>query len=196
MGLISLLIFLPLAGAVLIALGPREKPGLLRGIALTTSVVTFLLSLGLFTRFVAGEGGFQLVETLPWVPGLGITYRVGIDGISLFLVLLSTLLSVVAMAASWSDIKVRVKEFMICLLFLETGMIGVFVALDLFLFYVFWEVMLIPMYLLIGIWGNPGAPHLCRSQVLSFHHVWQPADAGCDSGDLFLSRQNHRHVHV
>ena len=155
MGLISLLIFLPLAGAVLIALGPREKPGLLRGIALTTSVVTFLLSLGLFTRFVAGEGGFQLVETLPWVPGLGITYRVGIDGISLFLVLLSTLLSVVAMAASWSDIKVRVKEFMICLLFLETGMIGVFVALDLFLFYVFWEVMLIPMYLLIGIWGNP-----------------------------------------
>jgi len=156
MGLISLLIFLPLAGAVLIALGPREKPGLLRGIALTTSVVTFLLSLGLFTRFVAGEGGFQLVETRPWVPGLGITYRVGIDGISLFLVLLSTLLSVVAMAASWSDIKVRVKEFMICLLFLETGMIGVFVALDLFLFYVFWEVMLIPMYLLIGIWGNPG----------------------------------------
>jgi len=156
MGLISLLIFLPLAGAVLIALGPREKPGLLRGIALTTSVVTFLLSLGLFTRFVAGEGGFQLVEMRPWVPRLGITYRVGIDGISLFLVLLSTLLSVVAMAASWSDIKVRVKEFMICLLFLETGMIGVFVALDLFLFYVFWEVMLIPMYLLIGIWGNPG----------------------------------------
>ena len=156
MGLISLLIFLPLAGAVLIALGPREKPGLLRGIALTTSVVTFLLSLGLLTNFVAGEGGFQLVETRPWVPGLGITYRVGIDGISLFLVLLSTLLSVVAMAASWSDIKVRVKEFMICLLFLETGMIGVFVALDLFLFYVFWEVMLIPMYLLIGIWGNPG----------------------------------------
>ncbi|MCX5903580.1 MAG: NADH-quinone oxidoreductase subunit M [Proteobacteria bacterium] len=156
MGLISLLIFLPLAGAVLIALGPREKPGLLRGIALTTSVATFLLSLGLFTRFVAGEGGFQLVEMRPWVPGLGITYRVGIDGISLFLVLLSTLLSVVAMAASWSDIKVRVKEFMICLLFLETGMIGVFVALDLFLFYVFWEVMLIPMYLLIGIWGNPG----------------------------------------
>ena len=88
MGLISLLIFLPLAGAVLIALGPREKPGLLRGIALTTSVVTFLLSLGLFTRFVAGEGGFQLVETRPWVPGLGIAYRVGIDGISLFLVLL------------------------------------------------------------------------------------------------------------
>ena len=155
MGLISLLIFLPLAGAVLIALGPREKPGLLRGIALTTSVVTFLLSLGLLTRFVAGEGGFQLVETRPWVPGLGIAYRVGIDGISLFLVLLSTLLSVVAMAASWSDIKVRVKEFMICLLFLETGMIGVFVALDMFLFYVFWEVMLIPMYLLIGIWGNP-----------------------------------------
>ncbi len=123
MGLISILIFLPLAGAVLIALGPREKPGLLRGIALTTSVVTFLLSLGLFTRFVAGEGGFQLVETHLWVgvPGLKIFYRVGIDGISLFLVLLSTLLSVVAMAASWSDIKVRVKEFMICLLFLETG---------------------------------------------------------------------------
>ncbi len=156
MGLISVLIFLPLAGAILVALGPREKPGLLRGIAVTTSVLTFLLSLQLFTRFVTGEGGFQFVEAHPWIPGLGITYRVGIDGISLFLVLLSTLLSVVAMAASWSDIKVRVKEFMICLLFLETGMIGVFVALDMFLFYVFWEVMLIPMYLLIGIWGNPG----------------------------------------
>jgi NADH-quinone oxidoreductase subunit M len=155
MELISTLIFLPLAGAAMVALGPREKPGLLRGIALFTSVATFLLSLGLLTRFVAGDGGFQLVETHAWVPGLGITYRVGIDGISLFLVLLSTLLSVVAMAASWSDIKLRVKEFMICLLFLETGMIGVFVALDLFLFYVFWEVMLIPMYLLIGIWGNP-----------------------------------------
>jgi len=156
MGLISVLIFLPLAGAILVALGPREKPGLLRGIAVATSVLTFLFSLQLFTRFVTGEGGFQLVEAHAWIPRLGITYRVGIDGISLFLVLLSTLLSVVAMAASWSDIKVRVKEFMICLLLLETGMIGVFVALDMFLFYVFWEVMLIPMYLLIGIWGNPG----------------------------------------
>jgi NADH-quinone oxidoreductase subunit M len=155
MGLISILIFLPLAGAVVVALGPREKPGLLRGIALFTSVITFILSLGLLTRFVTGYGGFQLVETHAWVPGLGINYRVGIDGISLFLVLLSTLLSVVAIVASWSDIQVRVKEFMICLLFLESGMIGVFVALDLFLFYVFWEVMLIPMYLLIGIWGNP-----------------------------------------
>jgi len=90
MGLISLLIVLPLAGAVLVALGPREKPGLLRGIALTTSVITFIVSLGLFTGFVAGEGGFQFVETHPWVPGLGISYRVGIDGISLFLVLLSS----------------------------------------------------------------------------------------------------------
>jgi NADH-quinone oxidoreductase subunit M len=153
--LISVVTFLPILGAIIIAMSPREKPKLLRGLALVITLATFLVSIGLYTGFVAGEGGFQLVEELPWIASMGITYKVGIDGISLFLVLLSTLLSVVAVLASWTDIKNRVKEFLICLLFLESGMIGVFVALDLFLFYVFWEVMLIPMYLLIGIWGNP-----------------------------------------
>jgi NADH-quinone oxidoreductase subunit M len=155
MGLISIVTFLPVIGAVAIALMPRDKPVFLKTIALITTTVTFFVSLGLYNSFVVGDGGFQFLEERPWVESIGITYKVGIDGISLFLVLLSTLLSVIAVGASWTDIKTRVKEFMICLLFLETGMIGVFVSLDLFLFYVFWEVMLIPMYLLIGVWGNP-----------------------------------------
>jgi NADH-quinone oxidoreductase subunit M len=153
--LISTIIFLPILGAIIIALCSREKPTLLRSIAFIITLATFCISMGLFSGFVVGDGRFQFIEEAPWIPSLGITYKVGIDGISLFLVLLSTLLSVIAVAASWTDIKTRVKEFLICLLLLESGMIGVFVALDLFLFYVFWEVMLIPMYLLIGIWGNP-----------------------------------------
>ena len=155
MGLISTITFLPLIGAALVAIGPREKSATLKAIALAVTTLTFFISIGLFTGFAVGDGGFQFVEERPWVEGLGIKYKVGIDGISLFLVLLSTLLSVIGVAASWADIQKRVKEFLICLLLLETGMIGVFVSLDLFLFYVFWEVMLIPMYLLIGVWGNP-----------------------------------------
>src|SRR5436309_2462401 len=96
----------------------------------------------------------QLVERLPWMPGFGIEYIVGVDGISLFLVLLTTLLMPFAILASWS-VKEKIKEYLFFMLLLETGMLGVFVALDLFLFYVFWEVSLIPMYFLIGVWGGP-----------------------------------------
>jgi NADH-quinone oxidoreductase subunit M len=156
MGLISVVTFLPLVGAVAVVLGPREKTGVLKGLALVTTIVTFLVSLGLYSGFEVGNGGFQFTEEQGWIESAGISYKVGIDGISLFLVLLTTLLSIVGVMASWADIQRRVKEFMVCLLLLETGMIGVFVALDLFLFYVFWEVMLIPMYLLIGVWGSPG----------------------------------------
>jgi NADH-quinone oxidoreductase subunit M len=156
MGLISVVTFLPLAGAVAVIVGPREKGGVLKGITMVVAVVTFVVSLGLYTGFEVGEAGFQFMEERAWIGSAGISYRVGIDGISLFLVLLTTLLSIVAVLACWQEVQHRVKEFMVCLLLLETGMIGVFVALDVFLFYVFWEVMLIPMYLLIGVWGNPG----------------------------------------
>ena len=105
--------------------------------------------------FDPSSAAMQFVEDHIWVHDWGISYKMGIDGISLFLVLLTTLLGPIVVLASWKDIKVRVKEFLICLLFLQVGMLGVFVSLDLFLFYVFWEIMLIPMYLLIGVWGNP-----------------------------------------
>jgi NADH-quinone oxidoreductase subunit M len=124
-------------------------------VALFFMLVDFFASLAVYSLFDPSTSAMQLVEYRPWVREWGISYKMGIDGISLFLVLLTTLLGPILILASWRDIKVRVKEFLICLLFLQTGMIGVFVSLDLFLFYVFWEIMLIPMYLLIGVWGNP-----------------------------------------
>ena len=96
----------------------------------------------------------QFEQSVPWIPSLGVQYHVGIDGISLFLVLLTTVLTPIAILSSWNSIEKRVREYYLFMLMLETGMIGVFVALDLFLFYVFWEVMLVPMYFLIGVWGG------------------------------------------
>lgn len=152
---LSFIIFFPLVGALAVVFTGREHYRALRSIALVVTVIDFLASLILYRDFQTGTAAFQFVERVEWIPTLGITYSLGIDGISLYLVLLTTLLTAIAVLACWRDIQVKVKEFMVCLLFLETGMIGVFCALDLFLFYVFWEVMLIPMYLLIGIWGTP-----------------------------------------
>jgi NADH-quinone oxidoreductase subunit M len=117
------------------------------------SVVTFVFSLYLFGYFNSSTSNFQFVANVPWIPSVGISYFVGVDGISLFLILLATVLTPLAMLASWS-VSDRAKEYFMFMLMLETGMIGVFVALDLFLFYLFWEVMLIPMYFLIGVWGG------------------------------------------
>lgn len=155
MKILSLITFLPIVGVILLFLIPKENHRLLKGTTFIVTLVDFLISLPLFFEFNPVSAEMQFVEKVPWIKEYGITYHVGIDGISLFLVLLTTLLSVIAVLACWADIQKKVKEFMICLLFLETGMIGVFISLDLFLFYCFWEVMLIPMYLLIGIWGSP-----------------------------------------
>ena len=152
-GNLSLLLAIPVIGALLLALVPRHRSSTLFGIALLAGGVNFLCSLVTFQRFDGGNGGMQLVERVPWIPAFGIEYSVGVDGISLFLVLLTTLLMPIAILASWS-IRDRVKEYLIFMLLLETGMLGAFVALDLFLFYVFWEVMLVPMYFLIGVWGG------------------------------------------
>ena len=118
-------------------------------------MVEFLVSLPLWFDFNSQTAAMQFVERREWLPTYGISYYVGIDGFSLLLIMLTTFLTPLCVLATWDDIQVRVKEFMVCLLALMSGMIGVFVSLDLFLFYVFWEVMLIPMYLLIGVWGNP-----------------------------------------
>ncbi|MFQ5614426.1 MAG: NuoM family protein [Anaerolineae bacterium] len=152
--IISYLLIVPVLGAIVVALLPRERVELLKGAALATTLVALGLSLPLYFGFAPGEGGFQAEEIVPWIPGLNILYHVGIDGLSLFLVLLTTLLSAVAVLSSWTAITGQVKEYMILMLLLETAMLGVFVSLDLFLFYVFWEASLIPMALLIGRWGG------------------------------------------
>ena len=154
LGTLSLLLAIPVIGAVVLLLMPRRQTKALFSIALLASSANFLWSLSILNQFDGSKGEMQLVERLPWMPGFGIEYIVGVDGISLFLVLLTTLLMPLAILASWS-VKEKIKEYLFFMLLLETGMLGVFVALDLFLFYVFWEVSLVPMYFLIGVWGGP-----------------------------------------
>ncbi len=151
--MVSAVIFLPLFAALLLLFMAREEVELARRFALGASLLTFLISLGLFFQFDTSRGDFQFVERFSWIPEFGVQYYVGVDGISLFLVLLTTFLTPVVLLASW-DVQNRVKEYLFFFLVLETGMIGALVAVDLFLFYVFWEVMLIPMYFLIGVWGG------------------------------------------
>src|SRR5208282_1115997 len=148
--LLSVLIFSPLAAAAVAAFIRNERLLRLWTLAFTSAVALF--SLQLWWRFDPKTYNFQLTEFSRWIPALGINYSVGIDGISLLLVLLTTLIMPLCVLASWRYIEKRVKEFMICLLIMETAMIGVFCALDFVLFYVFWEAMLIPMALLIGVW--------------------------------------------
>jgi len=155
--ILSLVTFLPLVGALfcLVVNGPKEAVDRnCRSVALLTSLATFLISILLWVRFDPTKAGFQFEEHLAWVPALNIGYHVGIDGISLFFVLLSTLLTPICILASWESIQVRVKEYMIAFLVLETFMVGMFCALDLALFYIFFEGVLIPMFLIIGVWGG------------------------------------------
>ena len=153
LGDLSLLLAIPVIGAVVLMLIPRRRRTGLFSLAFFASALSFVWSLKIFNLFDGAQGEMQLVERAAWMPAFGIEYFVGIDGISLFLVLLTTLLMPLAIAASWS-VEERVKEYLFFMLVLETGMLGVFVALDLFLFYVFWEVTLVPMYFLIGVWGG------------------------------------------
>jgi NADH-quinone oxidoreductase subunit M len=153
--LLSIIVFLPILGAIVLLFMDKENHSAIRVVAFVFSLVEFILSLPLFFLFNSATHEMQFQEVVPWIESYGISYHLGIDGISLLLVLLTTFLTVLCILSSWSAITVRVKEYMISFLFLETGMVGALVALDLVLFYVFWEVMLIPMYLLIGVWGDP-----------------------------------------
>jgi NADH-quinone oxidoreductase subunit M len=156
--LLSLVTFLPLVGGLFIMVLRGEEKAVAdnaRWIALWTSLIVFLLSLLLWTGFNPSTAEFQFVERHDWMPSLQIGYHVGIDGISLFFVLLSTLLTPICVLASWEAVKVRVKEYMVAFLILETMMVGMFASLDLILFYVFFEAVLIPMFLIIGVWGGP-----------------------------------------
>ena len=139
--LLSILIFTPLVGAIFLAFVPGRHVGPIRLAALGVAGLAFLVSLLVAISFDAGEPGFQLMQRVEWIGFLGITYTVGVDGLSLVLVLLTTVLTFISILASLGPIKTRVKEYMIAFLVLEVGMLGVFLALDLFLFYVFWEVV-------------------------------------------------------
>ena len=155
--LLSLVTFLPLVGAVFI-LAVRGSEEVVaanaRHAALWTSLVTFVLSIFLWVDFDARTPDFQFVEIREWIPAFGITYRMGIDGVSLLFVLLSTILTPICILASWEAIETRVREYMIAFLVLETMMVGMFCALDMVLFYIFFEGVLIPMFLIIGVWGG------------------------------------------
>jgi len=152
--LLSVLIFLPLAGAAVIAFLRRGSEHLIRWVALFSSLLTFAFALGAFVGFSSTRTGMQFVEFYPWMVLPPVNYHVGVDGLSIMLILLTAFLTPLAVLTSWVSITHRVKEFFLFLLALETGMIGVFAALDLILFFLFWEAMLIPMYFLIAVWGH------------------------------------------
>jgi NADH-quinone oxidoreductase subunit M len=154
MNLLSVVLFLPLAGFVVALLAPRSSPQSSRSWALIISLITFAASLALPFRFDYGMSGEQFKLDLPWIASPEIHFYLSADGVGLWLLLLSTFLTPICVLISWSSIQTRVKEFYALLLLLEFGLIGVFIAQDLFLFYVFWEVSLVPMYFLIGIWGH------------------------------------------
>jgi len=150
---LTALILLPLVGALAVAAIPRESERLQKIVALAFTTAAFVLSIVMLRGFAA-RPGMQFEVSRPWIPAYGISYHVGVDGLSVWLVILTTFLTPLALLGSWSSIHERVKGFNVFMLLLAAGMVGVFVALDLFLFYVFWEAMLIPMYFLIGIWGH------------------------------------------
>ena len=155
---LSVVIFAPLVGALFITFIRGDEAVIVRntrGVALWTSIITFLISLGIWINFDVNKIGFQFEEKKYWIENLGLAYHLGVDGISIFFVILSTFLTVICILASWVTIRDRIKEYMIAFLVLETFMVGMFSSLDLVLFYVFFEGVLIPMFLIIGIWGGP-----------------------------------------
>lgn len=152
--LLTALLVLPIVGALVVATLPKAETKLAHGVGIAFGVLEFLMSIPLATNFVVGEGGMQFETNVPWISEFGINYHVGIDGFSLWIILLTTLLTPLCIWGAWNSIEKRGAEFVVSMLVLETGMIGALVALDLILFFTFWELMLIPMYLIIGVWGS------------------------------------------
>src|SRR3954462_7369498 len=152
--LIPLVHAVPLLGAIFVMCTPKTETSLHRGIGLAFKLITFLISLLMIASFDPRFDGFQLKFDVEWIPVLGAHFKTGVDGMSIFLVILTTFLMPLTLLGTGRAIEKNVREFIAVMLVLETGMVGAFVALDVFLFYVSWEVMLIPMFLLIGIWGG------------------------------------------
>jgi NADH-quinone oxidoreductase subunit M len=152
--LIPYLLLAPFIGGVLVLFINKNKENLIRYFGLAVSLIVFIISLIIYFDFDNADGGFQFLYRFSWIENLNISFYVGVDGLSLLLVLLTTFLTPLTLLSSWSSIDKKVKEFTFFMLMLELGMLGVFVSLDMFLFYIFWEAMLIPMYFIIGIWGG------------------------------------------
>ncbi len=152
--LLTAVLGLPLIGFLILLFVPRDREDTARAIALAVSIAAFLLSLGLIVGFDRNNAGMQLELNLPWIASPEISYHIGVDGLSLWLVILTTFLTPIGVLISWRSITRRVKEFFLFFILMEFGLIGVFIALDLFLFYVFWEISLVPMYFLVGVWGH------------------------------------------
>lgn len=152
--LLTATVFLPFLGALILLSFPRDRHDGVRGFTMAVSLVDLALGVMVWARFDPMQTGLQLVESAAWVPTFGIRYALGVDGLTILLVVLTVFLAPIVVLSTYSSVGERVREYMVCLLFLQTGMLGAFVATDLFLFYVFWEVMLVPMYFLIGIWGG------------------------------------------
>src|SRR6202049_1165919 len=152
--ILSVVLFTPVAGALLMLLIPRDNAAAHRWMGNLFGFLGLIVSLPLLWRFHVGDAGFQFLETHEWIPSIGARYTLGIDGISFLMVMLTTVLGAISILSSWSAIRKREKEYYILFLLLQTGMLGVFMSLDFVLFYVFWEVMLVPMYFLIGVWGS------------------------------------------
>src|SRR3989339_1351910 len=152
--LLSSAVFLPILGILILFFIPKNKTALIRTTSGIVTFITLIVSLIIFANFNINDPGLQLQERLIWIPHVNINYHLGVDGLSYSMVFLTALLCFLACIAS-NSIKERIKEYYIFFLLLEAGMMGTFLALDLFLFYVFWEITLVPMYFLIGIWGGP-----------------------------------------
>ena len=152
--LLTYLLAVPIIGSLLLLFINKEKEQLIKYVGLIVSLIAFVISLITYFDFNYQVADFQFVNKFNWIKDLNISYHVGVDGLSLLLILLTTFLTPLTLISSWSSIKHKVKEFTFFMLFLELGMLGVFASLDMFLFYVFWEAMLIPMYFIIGIWGG------------------------------------------
>ena len=152
--LLTLLLLVPLVGTLVVLALPKERPDLIRGVSLAFGLGGFLFAFPLWFTFERGVTGYQWVAERAWIPSIGASWRVGLDGIALLLILLTLLLLPLVQLFSWKSVHERLKEYHACLLVLQVGMLGVFVSLDVLQFFVFWEVMLVPMYLLIGVWGG------------------------------------------
>ena len=152
--ILTYLLITPILGSLILLFIRKEQENLIQWFGLAVSLAAFIISLVMFTNFDQSNGSFQLVEKYLWIDGLNVSYHIGVDGISVLLILLTTFLTPLTLISTWGTIKKNIKLFTFFMLFLEAGMLGVFISLDLFLFYIFWEAMLIPMYFIIGVWGG------------------------------------------
>jgi len=182
--LLSAITFLPLLGAIIILFLPGKWQSGIKWTAAFFTFIPLILAVKIFNQFDPAATGMQFQEgPFPWISSFNIHYFMGIDGISVSMILLTALLSFICIFASWG-IKKAVKAYFALFLLLHTGMMGVFCSLDFFLFYIFWEVMLLPMYFLIGIWGGAQA-RICGDQVFSLYVIWLCFHVNCHALDVF-----------